>query len=492
LTIATHPYQVSPRGFGSGRTWNAADCSLGAVQAAMASAQNGDTVFIPPGPQETCTWTATLNVGLGITIAGAWTSGGPPPEDCPPTICTIIYDSVPKPPGNCQSLLMVTVTAPDAFRLTGLLIRTTLGGDDQGDNCGQIRIFGSTKAMRIDHNFFDETKAYGGGATAVRFNGDICGVLDHNYFKKDFQNAIFAEHAGWTSPQYPNSVGDLHTGDGSFADDDNFGTDRFVFIESNTDEELSVPSAYIIDSCTGSRVVVRYNTIINDGVYAHGTDSCERRRGARSFEVYQNSYIVTKTDIPWAFDIRGGTGLFHDNTFQGNGFFAKMANLQYFRENGADFPPWGICDGTGNYDQNADLTGYKCIDQPGMGKQLVPFTGSAPDADCDGGGVSFPCPTPLHAGGANWTAMIDQQSSPVYDWNNTCINGSDCNAIFPGLPGCAPGPVMCNETPHAVYGRDFADTAPPYFYQPYPYPHYLAICNTGDDPATCVAGPTAR
>ena len=53
-------------------TINASSCSLSDVQAAINTANNGDTVIIPNG---SCTWTAGITFSVQITLQGASTTG---------------------------------------------------------------------------------------------------------------------------------------------------------------------------------------------------------------------------------------------------------------------------------------------------------------------------------------------------------------------------------------------------------------------------------
>src|SRR5439155_16633778 len=60
---------------------NAASCSRADVGNAVTSASDGDAVHVPPG---TCSWTSTLTITKGITLAGAGIDQ------------TIIQDDIPR------------------------------------------------------------------------------------------------------------------------------------------------------------------------------------------------------------------------------------------------------------------------------------------------------------------------------------------------------------------------------------------------------------
>ena len=86
-------------------TYTAATCNESDVQTAIGMATNGDTVNIPACAQTN--WTTTLNVNVGITLAGAGQGN------------TTIGDNVPKgtAAGNCTDgypLMQWTVNSPNS------------------------------------------------------------------------------------------------------------------------------------------------------------------------------------------------------------------------------------------------------------------------------------------------------------------------------------------------------------------------------------------
>src|SRR5688500_1533758 len=92
------------------------------------------------------------------------------------------------------------------------------------------------------------------------------------------------------------------------------------------------------------------------------------------------------------FFMRGGTGVIFNNTATGS--WNQRVNFINYRDTGS-YPPWGKCDGTSPYDQNA-IGGSRCVDQPGAG------------TSAHLGGVGFPP--------AQWVGNI---SDPAYVWGNT-------------------------------------------------------------------------
>ncbi len=253
-------------------TRTAANCSFAAVSAAMASAAEGDTVVIPAG---SCTWTSTLTVSKGITIAGA---GSPPAVGSAGQ--TTLVDAVD------GALFYFAVDQPQAWRLTNVSIRSTVA--DSNASSGTIHVGGSTRAFRVDHN----TLTNQNNLIQIFLMGSAIGVIDHNTLRGSYTSALFMHHTRW---------GGSNWGDASWAAPTALGTDQFVFYEDNdyTDETSGLGGA-ITDCNTGSRLVVRHNTFRNAGLSSHGTE--DRRRGCRAFELYNNTFTVsggTSRGLDW-------------------------------------------------------------------------------------------------------------------------------------------------------------------------------------------------
>src|SRR5580658_7590370 len=82
---------------------NAASAAESDVAAAIAKADNGDTVMVPPGVS---TWTSILQVTKGITLMGAGTNS------------TTIIDEVPRT-RSYAAFINAILTPKQSFRLTG-------------------------------------------------------------------------------------------------------------------------------------------------------------------------------------------------------------------------------------------------------------------------------------------------------------------------------------------------------------------------------------
>jgi hypothetical protein len=347
---------------------NAASCSRADVATAVATASDGDTVQVPAG---TCTWTSTLRVTKGITLAGAGIDQ------------TIIRDDVPRTGGG--RVIEFDTGLGVNWRLTGLTFRSGTVTDWNWN--GLLLVAGRSHAFRIDHVKIDNPNA-----TAIRLYGDARGVIDHSQFytTKNGQFMV-VNHTSW------NGVGSY--GDNSWASPTALGTADAVYFEDNVFTVVGVLQT-VIDSTGGGRYVARYNAFNNASAGGHGADSSQRNRSLRSFEFYNNTFTYPGTGGFAAIYVRGGTGVVFNNTFSGyqNAFLG--AAYRSFQS----FPPWGRCDGTSPYDGNSGLpAGYPCLDQVGRGA---------------GNLLSGAPPSPV--------AWPNQAVEPVYTWGNT-LNGASIN-----------------------------------------------------------------
>lgn len=249
-TAYTYPHPLVVSTPGPTRTINATSCELTVVIAAVSSASAGDTVVVPSG---TCTWSNPLSITKAITLQGQGIGN------------TVLIDNV----ATGHMIFIETNTGTD-WRLTGIEIR--YGGVSKGSR-GQLEIAGGSHAFRVDHNRFF---GYPNQSHAIRFSGDLWGVIDHNEFddNNNFAQALRGQHDLW------GVVGAY--GDNSWATPDNFGTNQFVFIEDNTFEgagdTASGAQAGALDMFSGARIVFRHNTVNNDYVTSHGTETSQRER----------------------------------------------------------------------------------------------------------------------------------------------------------------------------------------------------------------------
>ncbi|MEK6840699.1 MAG: PGF-pre-PGF domain-containing protein [Nanoarchaeota archaeon] len=312
-------------------TINASNCSYSAVESAVNAAADNDTVVIPACPSGV-NWTTTLTITKGITLQGQGIGQ------------TVLIDGVSKGDSNCAgagSILTFNVNSPKTFRLTGLTIRGS-APDAFGCNKGHLIIQGTSKSFRIDHVRFENQQTGG-----IRAYDDLWGVIDHNEFQGTHDQGVIVLHNTWGGVPY---------GDGSWADDSYFGTEKFIFIEDNTFTDPTPSGACALDAFGGSRVVFRYNTagcMVN-----HGTESSQRFRGSRVMEIYKNNFTATPGGLTNCMFNRGGTAVFWGNNCNQNGSDSYGNSFPMINYRDTDtFSPFGSCDSSGAFDVN-DATVY--------------------------------------------------------------------------------------------------------------------------------------
>ena len=233
-------------------TITAKSVSLADVSAAVAEAKNGDSVIVPAG---TATWTAPLNITNNITLQGAGAAS------------TIIIDEVPRGP-NRQSpesgnvprsprqphvrrtapgvrgakmarsqgrmpglqgregsfLISISLAENLPFRLTGFTFK---GGNANMQKAfrARIQISGNSHTFRIDHCTFDHLHGL-----SINVSGFLWGVIDHCEFNTAGSATIHIGHDKWNGGTF---------GNGSWADEPYWGSEKFVFIEDNVFDNQS-------------------------------------------------------------------------------------------------------------------------------------------------------------------------------------------------------------------------------------------------------------
>ena len=302
------------------------------VAAALILAKDGDTVKVPAG---TATWTATLAITKNITLEGAGAAS------------TVIVDEIVRT--KPESPLINAITpALGSFRLTGFTFR---GGTTnvKGTSGGEIRIVGNCHAIRVDYCTFDKLNG-----VSLATAGFTLGVIDHNTFNPYKGHPIIVNHDVWQpfNGAKPSSGGLYSKGNGSWADDPYWGTDRFIFIEDNIFVDTSGPAGTGIDMFEGARAVVRHNNFKNVGLTNHGTEG--QGRGGKQIEEYENTYFTPATQ-PLG-QLRAGTIIAFNNTYNN---FGRGHELKVYRQ--LDYSPhWGVSNGQNPYDDNDPngSTGY--------------------------------------------------------------------------------------------------------------------------------------
>jgi hypothetical protein len=404
-------------------TVSAASCNVSDVQVAIGSAAEGDTVLVPAG---TCTWTSTVSVNNGITVQGAGEG------------VTIIQDNVYKGGSTCTGggpLISWSVNAPNSFRMTGMTI-VGVATDPGVCQRGHIYVTGSTHLMQIDHITINPAQT-----AAIRIVGDIWGVINHYTMVGDFVNGVRVEAPDW------NGTSNDSWGDQSWYQAIQYGSGQGIYIE--TSSFTNTDSTFIggaTDCFSGGRLVFRYNTVSMYNNQSHGADSDQRHRACRWQEIYNNTYTYSSINnlafISW---IRGGTGVFYNNTITAPGYSNKIVQVVDCRDasascgGGPNYTPWGACNGTSPYDQDSS-GGYRCVDQPGAG------TSNLLGPDLSGTTI-----TPANT----WVQNI---LDPVYVWGNT-LNGLSNNTT--------------SGSTNVASNRDYYVGVARPDYTPYTYPYPL-------------------
>ena len=302
---------------------NAQSASRADVGAAIALANDGDTVTVPAG---TATWASTLNITKNLTLQGAEAGS------------TVIIDEIVRADPERPLIRAFTPVAGN-LRIAWFTFQGGTVNTEMTDN-GEIRIEGECHAVRVDHCTFDQLNG-----VALATYGFTLGVIDHNTFASHGKHPIIIEHDTWQpfNGALPTGGGRYIFGHGSWADDPYWGSDRFIFIEDNVFNDTS-PSGDGIDMFEGARAVVRHNTFTNVRVTNHGTEG--QGRGGKQIEEYNNT--LTSTISGPVGDIRSGSLIANGNTYVG---FGQGHLLHVYRQdNWKD--NWGWSNGQSVYDDN--------------------------------------------------------------------------------------------------------------------------------------------
>ena len=292
----------------------AASANLADVQAAVNSANAGDTVQVPAG---SATWSAGLTISKAIILQGTSTAAPTSPGQGPGTSSTNIIRG-----GGYVALLDALITiAPSSdipIRVTGFNFDNGGGSSISGTNLTSIYIVGidtsPIRQIRIDNCTFNT------GTQVVWWNGGAYGVVDHCLFTNCWIGVIIYG-------------GSSDLGDKAFARNDyQAGSANFPFTEDCifTWNLSGFPgSPWVTYHWAGGRSVLRHCTIDSTGastgitgpVDCHGNATYwspsplgPNQRGTIRFEFYNNTVHMGK-GVYQLMDLRGGSSLIHDNTF---------------------------------------------------------------------------------------------------------------------------------------------------------------------------------
>jgi len=306
-------------------------------------------------------------------------------------------------------------------------------------------------------------------------------------------------------------------------EDAQWGSYKFFFTENNVVHNVyKADTSACMDAKRGARYVVRYSKLYDCSfIQTHGTEG-GRDRGCRAIEFYNNICNRSTGGPGMPGGIRSGNLLFHDNKYTGAALGNPWVGAWAARM-GTAFSPWGLADGANPWDQNdprgvyasgtaftasvvaenkgstsfyvagnlsiyntggysiqntrtglggiiwsavynstANKTLITCDYSPAWATSKVTFNIGDPFQICrvlrvldqTGLGKGTLCSTPKSLNGA--------VNEGTYAWNNTQANGSKVT-FHSGAP----------VNPTFVAGRDYFNSAPPFAYTPYTYPHPL-------------------
>ena len=209
----------------SASTIPAASCSNTAIQTAINSAADGDTVTVPACASGSWSGNVTVPNTKGITLQGAGSDK---------TIITT----------NGSRLILQTSSARSPVRVTGFRFRQT-------STAWVVQITGTSQNWRLNHNIFDTNNVSGG--YTVRIGADDCnvdsftyGVIDHNQFiNRNYTTSVFVE---WNR----GSLDAVECGDWIWSQPPQRGTAQAVYIEDNVFSGTGTASQ-VIDARWGAK-----------------------------------------------------------------------------------------------------------------------------------------------------------------------------------------------------------------------------------------------
>ena len=325
----------------TGKVIRAANCSRSAVQAAVDSANDRDTVSVPAG---NCTWSDSVAIhNKSINVIG------PGKDQATITVMDAAF------------VLTAASGGSNASRISGFTFDITAAAYGIGLLCD----LGCAQNWRVDHNEFVNHAApkeviYGYGHTSCF----PYGLVDNNIIH-DGRMLIYGE---------PYDTGGNHR----WAEPLDIGTEKSLYVEDNVFDSTAYTLNWI-DGNVGTRYVFRFNTAYNAWTETHSVQG-DNHRAQRLWEIYNNTMTCNDTGNCWMpMRMRGGTGVVFNNVT--SGYNADHIFLDNVRSCFDYAPNWGMCNGSSAIDGNQPgQSGWLCRDQPGASTDasLWNFSGPAP------------------------------------------------------------------------------------------------------------------
>jgi hypothetical protein len=407
------------------------------LQSAVDTAVNGDVLQVPSGHFK---FSGEVTITKLISITGAGTSN------------TVLYRAEETPDADLDSVAMIhfdiNSRAPSNIRVRGITFKSKRPSITPGDGLSLAKDMGIQLTKAVDFKIEGcRFENFGRSAIDVRHFDDLArGVISNNEF---FHNAkgLDGLGLGYGVAVYGENL--------QWIPDPHFGSDNFIFIESNNFDF----HRHAIAAGGAGLYVARYNIITNNiisGAYTHAIDAHEARGGTpgngnyfstRAVEAYRNTIVNTtfydgtpivpgidyKKLVERAIHIRGGEALVYDNTIEGYRFGTFIS----YSYTGVPVPypvPYAI-----GYQSGQDLGAGHSGTGPAEADGDVFYWGNSFSRYQDAGGTPSPYSYEFHNNEWPWGA-----------WASGCTGG------------CTES-VLKNE-------RDYHAQARP-GYAAYPYPH---------------------
>ncbi len=309
------------------------------LTACIANAVDGDTINVGPGTLTLSGGQSIKITNKSISIIGAGIGSS-----------IIIGNDSSAGYGDGSALLWNTKNtgnSPAGFsRLSGFTFKGTAGSNGYAGG-PLIGFRGASKNLRFDHNRVEIT------STSGMYTSDrVAGVFDHNELVNaaaGLAHQVTATHSNWSGAE-TSDCGPYTCGDSSWASPSSIGTaDNLIFEDNTIQNNMGLNGQYCTDDHVGSRMVYRFNTLVNCTLQTHGTETSGRERGARHSEIYRNSFTWTLGNFPGQITNRGGTGVYFDNTASGAGLQHFLDLSTYRRDDDYDAGghqgsyPYGRC-----------------------------------------------------------------------------------------------------------------------------------------------------